>query len=142
MNQIKKIKCLRSDRGGEFISDEFFDFCEQHGIKRKFFVARTPQQNGMVERMNRTIQQMAQAILDESGTPTNFQDEATFVVVTILNKENVRINSNQTPYEFWYCRPPTVKQFRVFGSKCFIKRIDEKLCEFEPRGDKGILLSY
>jgi len=72
MNQIKKIKCLRSDRGGEFISDEFFDFCEQHGIKRKFFVARTPQQNGMVERMNRTIQQMAQAILDESGTPTNF----------------------------------------------------------------------
>lgn len=55
----QKIKCLRSDLGGEFISDEFFDFCEQHGIKRQFSTARTPQQNGVVERMNRTFQQMA-----------------------------------------------------------------------------------
>jgi len=55
----RKIKCLRSDRGGEFTSDEFFDFCEQHGIKRQFSTARTPQQNGVVERMNRIVQQMA-----------------------------------------------------------------------------------
>eukprot|EP00253_Pinus_taeda_P025826 PITA_25826 len=48
-----KIKCLRSDRGGEFTSDEFFDFCEQHGIKRQFSTARTPQQNGVVESMNK-----------------------------------------------------------------------------------------
>ena len=67
-----KIKCLRSDRGGEFTSDEFFDFCEQHGIKRQFSTARTPQQNDVVERMNRTVQQMARAILDESGTPATF----------------------------------------------------------------------
>eukprot|EP00253_Pinus_taeda_P029320 PITA_29320 len=52
----QKIKCLRSDRGGEFTSDEFFDFCEEHQIKRQFSTARTPQQNGVVERMNRTIQ--------------------------------------------------------------------------------------
>jgi len=62
----RKIKCLRSDQGGEFISDEFFDFCEQHGIKSQFSIARTPQQNGVVERMNRTVQQMARAMLDES----------------------------------------------------------------------------
>jgi transposase InsO family protein len=47
-----KIKCLRSDRGGEFTSDEFNSFCEKHGIKRQFSIARTPQQNGVVERMN------------------------------------------------------------------------------------------
>lgn len=68
----RKIKCLRSDRGGEFTSDEFFEFFEEHGIKRKFSTARTPQQNGVVERMNRTIQQMAHAMLDESGTPATF----------------------------------------------------------------------
>ena len=60
-----KIKCLRSDRVGEFTSNEFFDFCEEHGIRREFSTARTPQQNGVVERMNRTIQQMARAMLDE-----------------------------------------------------------------------------
>lgn len=54
-----KIKCLKSDRGGEYISNEFFDFLEQYGIKRKFYIARTPQQNGVVERMKRTIQEMA-----------------------------------------------------------------------------------
>eukprot|EP00253_Pinus_taeda_P023041 PITA_23041 len=67
-----KIKCLRSDRGGEFTSNDFFDFCEEHGIRRKFSTARTPQQNGVVERMNRTVQQMARAMLDESGTPAIF----------------------------------------------------------------------
>eukprot|EP00253_Pinus_taeda_P028984 PITA_28984 len=51
-----KIKCLRSDIGGEFTSNEFFDFCEEHGIRREFSTAMTPQQNGVVKRMNRTVQ--------------------------------------------------------------------------------------
>ena len=84
-----KIKCLRSDRGGEFTSNEFFDFCEEHGIIREFSTARTPQQNGVVERMNRTIQQMARAMLDESGTPATFWGEAAYAAVVILNKTNV-----------------------------------------------------
>jgi transposase InsO family protein len=48
-----KIKCLRSDNGGEFTSKEFMDYCSNHGIKRQFSIARTPQQNGFVERKNR-----------------------------------------------------------------------------------------
>eukprot|EP00253_Pinus_taeda_P031327 PITA_31327 len=68
----RRIKCLRSDRGGEFTSDEFFDFCEEHGIRREFSTARTPRQNGVVERMNRTVQKMARAMLDESRTPATF----------------------------------------------------------------------
>jgi transposase InsO family protein len=54
-----RIKCLRYDNGGEFTSKEFMEYCSSHGIKRKFFVARTPQQNGVVERKNKTIQEMA-----------------------------------------------------------------------------------
>jgi transposase InsO family protein len=55
-NEIEtKIKCLRSDNGGKFTSKEFDLFCETHGIKRQFFVARTPQQNGIVETRNRTV---------------------------------------------------------------------------------------
>jgi transposase InsO family protein len=54
-----KIKCLRYDNGGEFTSKEFMDYCRSHGIKRQFSIARTPQQNGFVERKNKTIQEMA-----------------------------------------------------------------------------------
>jgi len=82
-----KIKCLRSDRGGEFTSNEFFDFCEEHGIRMEFSTARTPQQNGVVERMNKTVQQMARAMLDESGTLATFWDEAAFVAVVISTKQ-------------------------------------------------------
>ena len=105
----RRIKCFRFDRGGEFTSDEFFDFCEQHGIKRQFSTTRTPQKNGVVERMNRTFQQMPQAMLDEFGTPTTFWGEDAFTTVTILNQENVRVNSTQTPHELWYGRTSTVK---------------------------------
>ena len=94
-----KIKCLRSDHGGKYISDEFFDFCEQHGIKRQFSVVGTPQQNGLVERMNRIVQQMARAMLDDSGTHDTFWGEATHTIVNVLNKAHVRVNSDKTPYE-------------------------------------------
>jgi transposase InsO family protein len=60
------IKCLRLDNGGEFTSKEFMDYCRNHGIKRKFSIARTSQQNGVVERKNRTIQEMAQAMIMDS----------------------------------------------------------------------------
>jgi transposase InsO family protein len=54
-----RIKCLRSDNGGEFTSKEFMYYCSNHGIKRQFSIARTPQQNGVVERKNMIVQEMA-----------------------------------------------------------------------------------
>ena len=62
--------------------------------------------------------------------------------MTILNKENVGVNRTQTPHEIWYGKTPTVKYFKVFGRKCFIKRTDEELGKFEPKEDEGILLGY
>ena len=81
-------------------------------------------------------------MLNESGTPTTFWSKAAFATVTIPNKENVWVNSTQTPHELWYGKTPTVKYFKVFGSKCFIKRTNEKLGKFEPIADEGILLGY
>ena len=92
--------------------------------------------------MNIVVQQMAQATLDEPGTPPTFWGEATFVATTILNRENVRVNNTQTPHELWYGNTPTVKYFKVFGRKCYIKRTNEKISKFEPRADKGVLLGY
>jgi transposase InsO family protein len=61
-----RIKCLRSDNGGEFTSKEFMDYCNNHEIKRQFFIARTPQQNGVVERKSMTVQEMARTMLMDS----------------------------------------------------------------------------
>eukprot|EP00253_Pinus_taeda_P027919 PITA_27919 len=110
----KPLKLVHADvrQRCEFTSNEFFDFYEEHGIRREFSTARTPEQNGVVERMNRTVQQMAHAMLDESGTPATFWGEAAYATVVILNKTNVRVNNTQTPHELWY----------VFDEKGYIPR--------------------
>ena len=61
-----KIKTLRSDNGGEFTSNEFRNYCEEHGIKRQFSVARTPQQNRVIEWKNRTVEELARTMLNDS----------------------------------------------------------------------------
>jgi transposase InsO family protein len=61
-----RIKCLRSGNGGEFTSKEFMDYCSNHGIKRQFSVARTPQQNGVVEKKNGTVQEMDRTMIMDS----------------------------------------------------------------------------
>jgi len=85
---------------------------------------------------------MAHAMLDGSRTPATFWGEAAFAVVTILNKTNVWVNSTQNPHELWYGKTPTVKYFKIFGSKCYIKRTNENPGKFEPRAYEGILLGY
>lgn len=122
-----KIKCLRSDRGGEFTSDDFFDFFEEHGIKRELSTSRRPQQNRVIERMNRTIQQMAQAMLDESGTPATFCAEATFAAITILNKKNIRVNNTQSHHELWYGKTPTVNTSKFLEENSTSKGLMETL---------------
>jgi hypothetical protein len=137
-----KIKCLRLDKGGEFISNEFEEFCELHGIKRHFFVARTPQKNGVVERKNQTIQEMARTMLNEGNLSDMFWREVVNTTVYILNRGKIIVNNNKTPYELWKGRPTIVKYFKVFRSKCYIKRDDEDLGKFDSRDDEGIFLGY
>ena len=127
-NETKaKIKCLRSNNGSEFTSKEFDLFCETHGIKRQFFVAKTPQQNGIAERRIRTVQEATRTMLNQARLSNGYWREAVSITIRILNKGQLRINSNKTPYELWFGRDPLVKYFKVFGSKCYIKRFDENL---------------
>jgi transposase InsO family protein len=81
-----KIKCLRYDNGGEFTSKEFMDYYSIHGIKRKFSVARTPQQNGVVERKNRTIHEMARTMLMDSKLTDIFWTQAIHTTIHIQNR--------------------------------------------------------
>ena len=68
----KKIKCLRTDNGGEYTSNEFDNFCQQEDIKRQLTVEYTPQQNGVAKRMNRTLLERTRAMLRTAGIAKSF----------------------------------------------------------------------
>jgi transposase InsO family protein len=93
------------------------DLCHEHGIKRQFYVARTPQQNGFIERKNRTIQEMSQTMLMESKLTDIFWVQAVHTTVHIQNKGMLRNNSDKTPYELWRGRRVNVKHFIFFENK-------------------------
>ena len=81
-----KIKCLRSENGGEFTSNEFNEFWETHGIKRQFSATKNPQQNDVVERKNRIIQEDTRIILNEAKLLDAYMKEGVYTVVYILNR--------------------------------------------------------
>ena len=92
-----KIKCLISDNGGDFTSNEFNDFCETHGIKRQFSAAKTPQQNGVVERKKRIVQEAARTMLNEAKLPDGYWRETVYATIYIQNRGPLRVNNNKTP---------------------------------------------
>ncbi|KAL0334640.1 UNVERIFIED_CONTAM: Copia protein [Sesamum radiatum] len=111
-----EIKALRTDRGGEFTSNEFKAFCELHGIRRPMTVPRTPQQNGVAERKNRTVLNMARTMLKSKEMPKEFWAEAVACAVYLLNRSPTRSLEKITPQEAWSGWKPSVKHLRVFGS--------------------------
>ena len=85
---------------------------------------------------------MARAMMQESNITQTFWAEVVHTAVHILNKAHLRPNSDKTPYELLHGKPASIKHFRVFGSKCYIKNNDENLGKFDARADEGILLGY
>lgn len=110
-----EIKCLRTDRGGEFTSGEFNEFCKHHGIKRQLTTAYTPQQNGVAERKNRTVMNMVRSMLSDKKIPKTFWPEAVNWTIYVLNRCPTLAVKDVTPEEMWSGVKPSVGYFRVFG---------------------------
>lgn len=114
-NQLSlKIKTIRSDHGGEFENENFENLCNQKGITHNFAFPRTPQQNGVVERKNRTIQECARTMLSDSKLPKKIWPEAVATTCYILNRILIRPLTNKTSYELLYNKKPKVSYFKVF----------------------------
>ena len=94
-----KLKALRTDRGGEFKSRAFTEFCEAQGIKRYLTAPYSPQQNGVVERRNQTVVAMARSMLKSKGMPGKFWGEAVNTAVYLLNRAPTKSVVGMTPYE-------------------------------------------
>ena len=111
-NQLdRKIKVIRSDRGGEYEAP-FGDFCSQHGIIHQTTTPYSPQQNGVAKRKNKTLKEMMNALLLSSRLPQNLWGEAILSANYILNRIPQR-KSNQSPYELWKGRRPSYKYLKV-----------------------------
>lgn len=137
----KRIKCLRTDQGGEFTSSEFNKYCEEFGIKRQLSTPQTPQQNGLAERNNRTVVEATRTMLIQGKVAHTFWREAVSTAIYTMNWVLIKKGKDKTPYECWTGKTPVVNYFKVFGSKCYIKR-SEHQGKFEAKCDEGIFIGY
>ncbi|KAL8112465.1 hypothetical protein AgCh_019970 [Apium graveolens] len=111
-----KIKTFRTDRGYEFTSKYFNAYCEEAGITRQLTAPYSPQQNGVVERRNRTVVEMARSFLKEKSLPAIFWVEAVIYPVYILNRLPTRALSGVTPYEVWTGRKLDMGHIRILDA--------------------------
>ncbi|CAL8993818.1 unnamed protein product, partial [Prunus brigantina] len=137
-----KIKKLRSDRGGEYTSTDFLQFCEEIGLERQLTVAYSPQQNGVAERKNRTIVEMSKTMMKEKKLPYNFWGEAVNTAVYIQNRSPTKALENVTPFEAFSGRKPGIKHMRVFGSVCFCHVPSQLRSKLEDAAVKCIFVGY
>ena len=107
-----------------------------------FQLLELPNKMGVVERKNRTLQEMARTIIHENNLPNYFWAEAVNTSCYILNRVLIRSSLNKTPYELWKNKKPNISYFKVFGSKCFILIIKDNLGKFDAKSNVGIFLGY
>jgi hypothetical protein len=137
-----RIKKIRSNNGTEFKNSQIEGFLEDEGIKHEFSSPYTPQQNGVVERKNRTLLDMARTMLDEYKTADRFWAEAINTACYYINRLYLHRILKKTSYELLTGKKPNVSYFRVFGSKCFILVKRGRKSKFAPKVVEGFLLGY
>ncbi|GJV68365.1 putative ribonuclease H-like domain-containing protein, partial [Tanacetum coccineum] len=132
----KKVKIIRSDNGTEFKNKVMDDFCREKGIKREYSVARTPQQNGVAERRNRTLIEAARTMLADSKLPTTFWAEAVSTACYVQNRVLVVKPHNKTPYELFRGFKLALSFMRPFGCHVTILNTLDSLGKFDGKSDK------
>ncbi|KAL8118998.1 hypothetical protein AgCh_016478 [Apium graveolens] len=119
------------------------EFCKNKGIVQEFSAARTPQKNGVVERKNRTLVEVARTMLQDAKLPTRFWEEAVNTTCYTQNRYIINKMHGKSPYSIMSKRKPTVKHLHVFGSKCYIlKDNSEYVGRFDSKVFEAIFLGY
>ncbi|GJU30866.1 putative ribonuclease H-like domain-containing protein [Tanacetum coccineum] len=138
----QRVKVIRCDNGTEFKNKEMNQFCKRKGIKREFSVARTPQQNRVAERKNRTLIEAARTMLADSKLPTTFWAEAVNTACYVQNRVLVTKPHNKTPYELFLGRKPALGFMRPFGCPVTILNTIDHLGKFDGKADEGFFVGY
>ncbi|GJZ21903.1 putative RNA-directed DNA polymerase [Tanacetum coccineum] len=135
----KKIKALRSDRGGEYLSQEFKEYLGKNGIVQHLTSPYTPQQNGVSERRNRTLLDMVRSMFNLTTLPLSFWDYALESAVRILNMVPTK-KVDKTPYEIWHGKVPNMSYLKVWGCEAYVKR--DSADKLKQRSVKCIFVGY
>nr|GFB54581.1 hypothetical protein [Tanacetum cinerariifolium] len=133
---------VRTDNGTEFENKTLAKFFDEVGITQQFPAARTPQQNGVVERRNRTLVEAARTMLTFSNLPSFLWAEAIATACFTQNRLIIHKHFHKTPYELINKRKPNIKFFRVFGCRCYLLNDYEDVGKLKAKGDIGVFVSY
>nr|GEY41290.1 hypothetical protein [Tanacetum cinerariifolium] len=135
-----QVRTVRTDKGMKFLNKTLHAYFASKGINHQTFVARTPEQNGVVERQNRTLVEAARTMLSATKVPLYFWAEAIATACFTQNHSLVIIQHEKTPYHIINDRKPSVKFFYIFGSLCYIVRDGENLDKMKEKGDVCIFV--
>ena len=137
-----RIQAIRSDNGREYTSTEFNLYCEEAGIEHQLTAPYTPEQNGVSERRNRYIMEMARCMLHEKNLPKVFWAEAANTAVFLQNRLPTKLLTEKTPFEVWYNYKPSLSFLKVFGSTCFVHIPQIKRDKLDKKAMQGIFVGY
>ena len=138
----KKIKVLRTDNGEEFCSKEFEEFCRKCGIAWQKTNPYTPEQNGVVERMNKMLMERARSMLSGVRLGHKFWAEAMETTCYLVNRSPSSTLEDKTPQEVWTGKKPSLSHMRVFGCDAYVHVLKEKRTKLDSKSEKCIFIGY
>ncbi|KAI3782315.1 hypothetical protein L2E82_12357 [Cichorium intybus] len=138
----KKVRTVHSDNGSELKNQTLDGFLKTKGINHNFSAPYTPQQNGVVERRNRSLCEAARTMLNFANLPMYFWAEAISTACFTQNRSYIHKRFHITPYEVLNRRKPNVKFLHIFGCRCFILNMKDHLTKFDNKSEEGIFLGY
>ena len=138
-----RLSRFRCDNGREYISNDMKNYFEAQGIQYEFTIRYTPQQNGVAERMNRTIIDKARCMLLNSKLSKGFWTEAVLAAVYLINRSPTNALKEKVPAEMWYDEKPNLEKLRIFGCIAYL-HIPKELIggKFESRSKKCFMMGY
>ncbi|GKA18624.1 putative ribonuclease H-like domain-containing protein, partial [Tanacetum coccineum] len=136
------VRRIRTDNGTEFVNQTLREYYEKIGISHETSVARSPQQNGVIERRNRTLIEAARTMLIYAKAPLFLWAEAVATACYTQNRSIIRLRHDKTPYELLHDKPPDLSFFHVFGALCYPTNDSENLGKLQPKADIGIFIGY
>jgi hypothetical protein len=138
----RKINILSSNNGGEYTSKEFVRFCRYVRIKREITTPYNPQQNGVVERNNRTIMEVVNTMIQDQYLPMHLWEEATRTTIYVQNRLSHSALGFKTHEEMFSGNKPKVSHLKIFGCLVFIHIMEERRTKLDPSGKNGIFVGY
>jgi hypothetical protein len=137
----RKLRVLRTDNGGEFLTTEFTSYCVDEGVKCHYSTPYSPQQNGVIEQRNQIVVGMARALLKQRGMSAVFWGEAVVTAAYILNCSPTKALNGRMPYETWHGRKSAVSHLWVFSDLTFGKEFGH-IDKLDDRSTPRVFISY